>query len=218
MRKPPRLATTILMRLARRNESIVGDLFEEYAAGRSRAWFWQQVLSAVIFGAVREIGDHPFRAVGAVATGWAVLLLAFALLGDLTAIGLAKVVWGWDRRLAYGGLQPWWPFQICAALVSYAGFALSAWTVSRLFARHPAMLLAYMMSVIAGLTASAVLLEILARQSGAVAVPHSLFYIVSLTLPYQWRSGFLLVPFVMLLASVYSARWARHESLSAKAR
>jgi hypothetical protein len=49
------------------------------------------------------------------------------------------------------------------------------------------------------LVASAVALEILMRR-GPVPVPHPLFYFVSVTLAYQWRTGFLLVPLLMLLA------------------
>ena len=53
-------------------------------------------------------------------------------------------------RLGYGS-GIWWPFQICAALVSYTGFALSAWVVARLHRGNPAMLLAYVASVVTAL-------------------------------------------------------------------
>ena len=53
MRPLPALATTLLLRLGPGDESFAGDLAEEYAAGRSRAWYWRQVLAlGVIVGAV----------------------------------------------------------------------------------------------------------------------------------------------------------------------
>ena len=205
MSKPPVVATAILTRLGPRNESIVGDIFEEYRAGRSRLWFWRQVLSAVFFSAVREIGRHPVRTMSAIATGWAVLLLVFVLLGDRAANGLAKLVWNWERPMGYTA-QEWWPFWITAAVVSYSGFSISAWFVARLYDRSPAMLVAYVTSVVVGLAASALIIEILSRRWGGVPVPHPLFYIVSVTLPTHWRSGFVLVPFVMLLCGLAAGR------------
>jgi hypothetical protein len=71
------------------------------------------------------------------------------------------------------------------------------------------MLIAYTASVVLVLSASAVLLEILIRRSGAVPVPHPLFYAISVTLPYQWRSGLLLAPSVVLIAGLL-ARTTTH--------
>jgi preprotein translocase subunit SecY len=51
--QPPTLATWLLKRAARGNEALVGDLLEEYRRGRSTAWYWRQVLTAVIVGGSR---------------------------------------------------------------------------------------------------------------------------------------------------------------------
>ncbi len=50
---PPRLASWLLQRCAAGHccESLAGDLIEEYHAGRSRAWYWRQVLLAIAAGA-----------------------------------------------------------------------------------------------------------------------------------------------------------------------
>jgi len=43
MKKPPALATILLNRLGPRDQSIAGDVYEEYDTGRSKTWFWRQV-------------------------------------------------------------------------------------------------------------------------------------------------------------------------------
>ena len=52
------------------------------------------------------------------------------------------------------------------------------------------------------LTASAVLIELLTLRNGAVPVPHTLFYVISVALPYCWRSGLLLAPAAILGAGL----------------
>jgi hypothetical protein len=88
-------------------------------------------------------------------------------------------------------------------VVSYAGFALSALVVSRVARPFDVpILLGYAASVTVALAGSAMLIEMLTRRTGAVPVPHPLFYIVSVTLPYQWRSGLVLVPLVIILCGL----------------
>jgi hypothetical protein len=202
MRKLPACATGLLLRLGPQDESFIGDLIEEYGGGRSRAWYWRQVLSAVLLSSVRQIGAHPARALVAGTTGWATLLLFFFILGDRTAGGLAGWFWTWDRQTAYE-TQIWWPFWITALLVSYTGFALSGVAVVRLHRRHAGpMLVAYAVSMFLVLAASAVLIDVLTRRNGGVPVPHTLFYVISVALPYQWRSGLLLAPVFTLLVGL----------------
>ena len=141
---------------------------------------------------------HPLRALAAVSIGWITLLLVFVALGDRTANGLAGWLWGWERQQAYA-TGVWWPFRVTAVLVSYGGFALSAVAVVRSQRQHAApMLMAYALSVGVVLAASAVLIEVLTRRHGGVPVPHPLFYVISVALPYHWRSGLLLAPAVIL--------------------
>jgi hypothetical protein len=202
MRKLPACATGLLLRLGPQDESFIGDLIEQYGGGRSRAWYWRQVLSAVLLASVRQIGAHRARALVAVTTGWATLLLFFFILGDRTADGLAGWFWTWDRQTAYE-TQIWWPFWITALLVSYTGFGLSGVAVVRLHRRHTGpMLVAYAVSVLLVLAASAVLIEVLTRRNGGVPVPHTLFYVISVALPYHWHSGLLLAPVLILVVGL----------------
>jgi hypothetical protein len=198
MKTPPALATALLLRLGPHDESFVGDLVEEYGSGRSRFWYWRQIVTAILLTSLRRVGAHPVQAAAAVAVGWTTLLLLFFALGDRTAEALAGWLWDWDRKTAYS-TQVWWPFQITAAFVSYAGFAISAWVVVRVSARHTGpILVAYAVSLVLALAASAAVLEILIQRNGRVAVPHTLFYLISVTLPYHWRSGVILGPSIAL--------------------
>jgi hypothetical protein len=82
-RAPPGIATWLLERLGPRyrNESLAGDLHEEYQQGRTRAWYWRQTLAAICIG----------RAAGL--RSWAPRLAASALLRFLTeAAGLLGIM------------------------------------------------------------------------------------------------------------------------------
>ena len=55
--------------------------------------------------------------------------------------------------------------------------------------------------------ASAVTIEVLSRLwDNRVPVPHTLFYLVSVALPYQWRSGLVLAPATILVAGLLADR------------
>lgn len=48
--RPPRLALHVLRAFRVDDESLAGDIVEEYGARRSRLWLWRQVLGAVLAG------------------------------------------------------------------------------------------------------------------------------------------------------------------------
>ena len=75
--QPPRIATWMLRQFgcSPRNEAILGDLMEQYAHGRSRLWYWWQTLIALIVGSLRGVWEEKPRALGAIATGWIILVL-----------------------------------------------------------------------------------------------------------------------------------------------
>ena len=202
MRKPPVLAAALLRRLASTDDSLAGDLIEEFGAGRSRPWFWHQVLAAIVLGALRHAAAAPVRTLFGVSAGWATLLFLFFILGEAVSNALAHWMYGWTREGALA-TQLWWPYQIDAAAVSYAGFATSGIAVARLDRRTAGpVLTAYVLSVALVLAASAAVIAFLSYRNGSVAAPHTVFYVVSVTLPYQWRSGLLLAPTVTLLAGL----------------
>lgn len=53
------VATWLLTR-AGLDDALVGDLIEQRHAGRSRIWFWRQVVIAILVGALRGFSFRPF--------------------------------------------------------------------------------------------------------------------------------------------------------------
>jgi hypothetical protein len=67
MTSAPRLALALLNRFTPDDEPLTGDLLEEYAAGRSRAWFWRQTIAAVALTMLRRSDEvRPLRLVDGV--------------------------------------------------------------------------------------------------------------------------------------------------------
>lgn len=57
-RRPPVLAQTLLEWVDPANDALHGDLLEEFASGRSRLWYWQQVFAAARVAMVRPVRAH----------------------------------------------------------------------------------------------------------------------------------------------------------------
>ena len=87
-----------------RNEVLAGDLVEEYRQGRTVAWYWRQVLVAILVGCGNEVRTHKLLTMRAVITGWAALILS----GYLISLPLYRL---YSRALMALGLGPiglWW--------------------------------------------------------------------------------------------------------------
>jgi hypothetical protein len=195
----PTLATWLLHQFRPGDTALAGDLLEEAARGRSGGWYWRQVLTAIVTGTIRDCRKYPLVTLRALATGWVVLLLMFVLFGDLVAEGIADIFWGWKRHIGYSDSY-WWPFYVSATIVSYGGFAVSTLAMVRLHRRHAmSLVMAYAWSVVLVLIMSAAFLDWLARP---IAAPHWLFFLVSVSLPYTWRSGLIAAPLVIVLSGL----------------
>jgi hypothetical protein len=75
-KRPPRLASFLLNRISD-NAPLAGDLEEEFAAGRSRAWYWRQVLLALVLGPrpSRRFDPHDLFAVQGLFMQFVMLML-----------------------------------------------------------------------------------------------------------------------------------------------
>ena len=66
---PPRLATWWLTRLVPHSDTLRGDLCEEWTAGRSRFWYWRQVVTAIALNSMRDVRVHALLTGRALALG-----------------------------------------------------------------------------------------------------------------------------------------------------
>jgi hypothetical protein len=121
-------------------EAISGDLIERFN-GRSRAWFWRQVLWTTAVGNLQEIRAHPQPVLKSIALGCAAFLLFVAFAGipirSAQSWGFESLMWmltqangtwriegadhivaGYDKAWAF-----WWE--------PVLGLALAGWVVGR---------------------------------------------------------------------------------------
>jgi hypothetical protein len=145
--RPPIVATWVLTHFGNRNEVLAGDLIEEYRRGRSAAWYWRQVVVALLVGGGKEIRTHKLLTVRALVTGWAALIFSSYLI----TIPLYKLYW---RVLGGLGLRPlrfwWWHYYTYpVVLVPCIGGFLSGWLAARFHRTHRvAMVSIYVISVL----------------------------------------------------------------------
>ena len=81
--RAPAVATWLLRHFgcSPQNEHVIGDLVERYQHGRSRGWYWRQVLIAIVAGFVTEIRLHPVLVIRALLAG---IVLLNALRYEIT--------------------------------------------------------------------------------------------------------------------------------------
>jgi len=67
-RVPPKLALWLLKEWGSsyHGESLAGDLIEQYQEGRSRAWYWKQVIAVILVARSRYLRALPWTAAGRV--------------------------------------------------------------------------------------------------------------------------------------------------------
>src|SRR5689334_21000792 len=69
-RKQPSFPGWILQRIGNTgNDSVTGDIVEEYANGRSKTWFWKQVFAVLVRRLLTVTRNHPLLVVGCLVVG-----------------------------------------------------------------------------------------------------------------------------------------------------
>jgi hypothetical protein len=86
-REPPKMAVWLLRRWASpyQRDSLLGDLLEMYRAGRSRLWYWRQVIAALILARARALRSLPGTS-----------------FGDCAVAARKRAAFGWNHRLRGG--------------------------------------------------------------------------------------------------------------------
>jgi hypothetical protein len=121
-RAPPKFAMWLLKQWGSpyHRESLAGDLIEQYQEGRSRAWCWGQVTTAIVIARARFIRTLPWAEAGRV--------LSRLIAETAAVLALAVIVdQGW-RSPTIAGMRHQTLLSTLAALVAVAliGFRISA--------------------------------------------------------------------------------------------
>ena len=201
-RRPPRLATSLLCRLTRPTETVLGDLLEQFEGGKSRLWYWSQVIGLIAQTAVGEIQQSRALVVRVMASG---LILTMITSSTITAIisfdrWLFVRGFGWFYRNGYGlprsmASHPWW--------IATALYVLFGWCVGR-FAqrRQAAVVLLFAISIF--ISDSALLSYHLASHSVDFANGYNLTQMVVFTV--------VILPLAALFGGVSARIWGSNQS------
>jgi hypothetical protein len=106
---------------------LLGDLQEEYRAGRSRWWYWREALSVVAWSLLCAIRGHPVKFLRAIAALMIAHWVAGLALSALPLESLLYVMPGW----LYMRYQV---YTLAGILLSFPTCAIATWSIARL---HP---------------------------------------------------------------------------------
>jgi hypothetical protein len=139
---PPSLPTKLLELLVpqRTSEALLGDLIEQYESGRSRRWYWRQVILALVISAGREARTRKLQAIRAVIVGYLTgaslfyftTSLAARFVGGYTAYFVflplaffSAAASGWIVRRSHPRAMVliWAGFCVVASVVAFAMYA-----------------------------------------------------------------------------------------------
>ena len=140
-------------------ESLIGDLSEEYMAGKSARWYWRQALVAIANGFAGAARKHAPSLIVALAMGWGVIFIwrelnalfiqvsyyIYGVVRDLfrTSEFLADLAYGWDKRR--GALVFVW---LVGTSIRVLLFAISGWVVARLHSANPRIAVAALIATV----------------------------------------------------------------------
>jgi hypothetical protein len=135
--QPPRLANWLLRRFASgpKRESLVGDLDEQFARGRSAFWYRRQVLSAILVGVASDVRDHKLFALQSVMIMLAIVVPWVESTWALYLRVSEKWVNAWVNSSDVL-FELWIPFGGGLCLIWCVGSATSGWVNARLGGNH----------------------------------------------------------------------------------
>ena len=96
---PPRSAIWLLRHACpgRHNQALTGDLVEKFREGRSRRWFWKQVLIAIAVGYLGEVQRHWPHFGYAIAGAAMPAFLGKAAFGVRSIVHWYALPWPWSQ-------------------------------------------------------------------------------------------------------------------------
>jgi hypothetical protein len=133
----PAVAYWLLRRFAGgpTRESLIGDIDEQFARGRSSLWYWRQVMYAISVGITQGLRDHKLLAIRSVLLTWAVVILWVESTWTLYLWVSEKWVYAWvDRSVVL--FEFWIPFGGGICLIWCVGSAWCGWASARTSAGH----------------------------------------------------------------------------------
>jgi hypothetical protein len=128
----PRLASWLLRRLTSgpNREALIGDLDEQFARGRSSAWYWRQVVSAIVVGVTRDLRQHQLLAIRSVILTWVVVIAWVESTWTLYLWVSDRWVYAWVNH-SVALFEFWIPFGGGLCIIWCVGSAVSGWVSAR---------------------------------------------------------------------------------------
>jgi hypothetical protein len=130
--RAPLVATWLARRFLHgpRWESFIGDLLEQHLEGKSRAWYWRQVILGIVAAAAEDLSAHKVLALRGLLLG---MSLYFVLSFPVTWLSRPAQAWI-AERITCGPDAFWcqfWSNQLSAELLVYLACIASGWIVAR---------------------------------------------------------------------------------------
>jgi len=183
MKQPPRLAAALVRRLTQPDDAVLGDLAEQFQSGKSRLWYWRQIISVIARAIVLDV-QHSWPVVigvmifGIILTQFAPLLNAAIETFD-EQLFLRGIGWFYVNHYGLPSVVLNHPWSI--TLVVYA---VIGWIVGRVAGRrHSVVVLAFAASAFVG----------------GMMKPLSGFGVSYPMLQFQFRFGFHPIPIDRIL-------------------
>ena len=154
---PPAFADRLLKRLVpnQDHDALLGDLCEEYQRGRSKTWYFVQILAAVVVTSWKDIRSHKLVAFRAVVVGIVTFLVLIELQLALEAVTTgAGFMWGttWIGLSHYWHYPYWdqWSYRAFLESIAMLSWMTTGWIVVRTHREHGVtMLVAFLAGLVA---------------------------------------------------------------------
>jgi hypothetical protein len=201
---PPRFSTWLLQRFAisHRRDSMVGDLVEQYAEGRSAMWYRRQVLTTIAVAMWADLRGHKLLAAQAIVLWFVATFAVFAFTGSVQqALHPYFLSREWPSEF---WMRFWNWYGVPFVLVNSIGSMAIGWLIATFTRRH-GITMVLICAVGQALLAAPWGFHVWNRlQAGLMP-----FWDVRLALIFQAVYLFAILPFCLLLGGSWAGRTDR---------